>query len=63
MSEQDFLRKEVKRLKWEAGITYREISQELLCMNYRSFLNWLHGRADLGYEKREILKDYINCIF
>lgn len=31
-------------------------------MNYRSFLNWLHGRTNLGYEKQKILKEYIDCI-
>ncbi len=62
MSEQDFLRNQVKRLKWEANISYKEIAEELLCMNYRSFLNWLHGRSNLGYEKQKSLKEYIDCI-
>lgn len=60
MNEQEFLRKEVKRLKWEENISYKVIAEDLLSMNYRSFLNWLHERADLGYSKRQKLKDYIS---
>ena len=60
--EQDFLRENVKRLKWQENISYKQIAEDLLSMNYNSFINWLHCYADLGSEKAALLKDYIECI-
>ena len=57
--KQEFLRKECKRLKWEEEITYKEIAEDLLDMNYNAFINFLHGYKNLGEERVKILEDYI----
>lgn len=62
MKDQEILREQVKRLKWQEDITYKMIAEDLLDMNYNSFINWLHNYTNLGYEKTQKLKDYINCI-
>ena len=62
LKEQDFLRDQVKRLKWQEDITYREVAEDLLGMKYNSFINWLHGYTNLGYERRKQLEEYINCM-
>lgn len=62
MNRQDFLRDEVKRLKWEEDITFKELAQDLLDMDYHAFINWLHGRCNLGSSRASILQEYINCI-
>ena len=49
MEEQNFLRNEVKRLRWAENITFKEIAEDLLDMDYHAFENWLHGRCNLGY--------------
>ena len=36
MKDQDFLREQVKKLKWQEDISYREIAEDLLCMKYNS---------------------------
>ena len=59
MREQEYLREQVKRIKWQEGITYKTIAEELLGMNYHSFMNFVHGYKELGYERRKILEAYI----
>lgn len=62
MNIQNYLRKEVKRLKWEEDIKYKTIAEELLEMNYNAFINWLRGDKNLSREKIKILEDYINIM-
>lgn len=62
MKEQDFLRDQVKRLKWQEDISYKEIAEDLLGMKYNSFINWLHCYCDLGADRAAQLKDYISCM-
>lgn len=59
---QENLREEVKKLKWEDGITYKEIAEELLGIKYNSFVNWIHGYYDLGEKRIRQLEDYISCM-
>lgn len=58
--EQNYLREQVKRIKWQENISYKTIAEDLLEMNYNSFINFLHGYKDLGYERVKILKSFIN---
>ena len=62
MNIQDVLRDEVKRLRWEENITFKEISTDLLCMDYHAFINWLHSRTNLGSQRIKQLQDFINCM-
>ena len=62
MKDQDFLREQVKKLKWQEDISYREIAEDLLCMKYNSFINWLHGYTNLGYERKKQLEEYSSCM-
>ena len=50
--EQNYLREEVKRLKWQEGISYKYLAEELLDMKYNSFVNFVHGYKDLGLDDR-----------
>lgn len=59
MEEQDFLREQVKQLKWKEDISYKVIAEDLLGMNYRAFINWLHCRCKLGRQKILQLQDFI----
>lgn len=56
---QNYLREQVKRLKWQEDIDYKTIAEELLDMNYNSFINFLHGYKRLGTERTKVLKEYI----
>ena len=60
MNKQNYLREEVKRIKWEEDINYKVIAEDLLCMNYHAFINWLHGYKNLSREKVKKLQDFIN---
>lgn len=60
--EQNVLREEVKKLRWQEDVTYKSIAEDLLDMNYNSFINFLRGYKDLGYERMKILKEYIDCM-
>lgn len=60
MNIQVILRNEVKRIKWEDDISYKVVAEELLNMNYHSFINWLHGYKNLSKEKIKKLSDFIN---
>lgn len=62
MNIQNYLREEVRRLKWEEEISYKVIAQDLLDMKYNSFINWLHGYKNLSNKKINILKDFINSM-
>ena len=62
MIDQEFLRTQTKRLKWEYDIDYKEISLELLGMDYQAFINWVNGRCKLGRQKAILLQEYIDCI-
>lgn len=61
MNSQNYYREEIKRLRWEEDITFKEIAINLLDMNYHSFINWLGGRCNLSRNKLLILQDYIDC--
>ena len=62
MVSQEYLREQVKRLKWEEDISYKTIAEELLNMNYHSFINFMKGYKNLGYERSRMLKNYIDDI-
>ena len=62
MNNQDILRNQVKELRWKEDITFKEIAIDLLDMDYHAFINWLHGRSNLGIQRAKKLEDYINCI-
>ena len=62
MREQEYLREQVKRLKWQEGISYKTIAEELLDMNYNSFVNFVNGYKELGYKRSRILSDFIQNI-
>ena len=62
MIDQDYLRKCVKRLKWANDIDYKEIAEELLNINYHSFINWKQGKYELSEVKARELLDYIECL-
>lgn len=61
IKQQNYMREEVRRLKWEENISYKTIAEDLLCMNYHSFMNWLHEYKNLSSKRIDILKDYV-CI-
>ena len=62
MYNQNYIRKEVRRLKWEENIKYKTIAEDLLDMKYNSFINWLHNYKNLSNKKIIILQDFINTI-
>lgn len=62
VKSQEYLREEVRKLKWEEDISYKTIAEDLLEMNYNSFINWLRGYKNLSRKKVEQLKDYINTM-
>lgn len=62
MKLQDYLRKEVRRLKWEEEISYKVLAEDLLDMKYNSFINWLHKYKNLSEKKIKILKDFIDTM-
>lgn len=56
------LRKQVKLLKaTEAIQNYAEIA-EMLEIHKGSFYNWLNGYYNLGVEKKQHLKEIIECL-
>lgn len=61
-NEQNLLREQVKRLKWQEDISYKTIAEDLLNMRYESFINFVHGYRDLGYERTKKLKEYLECM-
>ena len=61
--DQDYLREQVKRLKWQEGMNYKCIAEELLGMKYNSFINFIHGYKKLGYKRARKLKEYVDDIF
>lgn len=60
--EQIFLRNEVKRLRWQKDISYKFIAENVLKMNYRAFLNFIHNHSRLGNTRTNKLKEYIKSI-
>jgi hypothetical protein len=62
IDNQENLRNDTKRLKWEYGISYKEIAIDLLDMDYHSFINWVNGRCKLGRGRTATLRDFISCI-
>ena len=62
MINQNYMRAEVRRIKWEEDISYKTIAEDLLNMNYNSFINWLHNYKDLSIKKILILKDFIDVM-
>lgn len=59
---QEKLRMEVKQLKWQDDIDFKTIAEDLLEMDYHSFINWKNGLYNLGYEKTKTLTDYIDTL-
>ena len=57
--EQNYLREQVKRLKWQEDISYKYIAEEVLEMKYNSFVNFVNGYKDLGSERVKILRSPI----
>lgn len=57
--EQDYLREQVRRLKWQEGISYKYLAEELLDMKYNSFINFATGKKNLGYNRTKLLKGFI----
>lgn len=56
---QEILRKQCKYLKWNMGIPFCQIAENI-GMNRYSFYNFLSGsKASLGYRKEWLLKEYI----
>ncbi len=62
MNLQEYFREEVKKLKWQKDISYKFIANNLLDMNYNAFINWLRGYKNLGTNKLNKLKNFINFI-
>ena len=62
INNQEILRIDTKKLKWEQGISYKVLAEDLLEMDYHAFINWLHGRCNLGRLKAATLRDFIDCI-
>lgn len=60
MSKQDELRCAVRKLKWQDGISYKEIATELLDMNVNAFYNFVNGQCDLGYKRVRLLTSYLS---
>lgn len=58
--EQDILREKAKMMKWKYDVDYRTIAEDVLGMNYNSFLNFVNGYKVLGKQRSKILDDYIN---
>ena len=57
--EQNNLRLDVKKLKWQKDISYKYLAEEVLSMKYNSFINFIHGYKNLGYTRTIILKEFI----
>ena len=51
VKSQEYLREEVRKLKWEEDISYKTIAEDLLEMNYNAFINWLRGYKNLSRKK------------
>lgn len=62
LDNQEELRIQVKKLKWQYDISYKEIAIDLLEMDYQAFNNWVNGRCKLGRQKVKQLQDYIDLI-
>lgn len=60
--EQNYLREQVKRLKWQEDISYKYIAEEVLEMKYNSFVNFVNGYKDLGSERVKILRTFIEDV-
>lgn len=60
MLTQEDLRQAVKRIKWQEGISYKLIAEDLLDMSTNSFYNFVNGYCNLGYERSKKLEGYIN---
>ena len=59
---QNELREMTKRAKWQEDISYKTIAEDLLCMNYHAFINFLHVYKDLGTSKARKLEEYLTTI-
>ena len=59
MVNQEYLRNKCKKLRWEDDITYKEIAEDILEMNYNSFMNFIRGYKNLGEKRAKRLEEYI----
>lgn len=59
MRNQEYLREMVKEAKWKENISFKTIAEELLDMNYNSFINFVDGYKNLGKEREKILEDFL----
>ena len=58
MKDQEYLREQCKRLKWEDDMTYKEMA-EYIDMKYNSFMNFVRGYKDLGEQRAKRLEEFI----
>lgn len=59
MNQQEILRKDLKRLKWEQGTPFLLVAQET-GINQHTLYNFVSGRrANLGYKKAQALYNYL----
>lgn len=62
MRDKDLI-KRIKLLKATGGIdNYYELA-EILDMSVKGFYNWLGGYYNLGYEKKQLLKEVIDDLY
>lgn len=57
---QDFLRMQCKKIKWEDDISYKVIAEDILHMNYNAFMNFIHGYKELGEQRARVLEAFIS---
>lgn len=62
MKNQDYIRKEVKLLKLEGIISYKELAEDYLNITYNGFMNWLCGFKNLSTSKIRLLQEIIDIL-
>lgn len=58
MKDQEYLRSQCKRLKWEEEISYKEMAEHL-DLKYNSFMNFICGYKNLGERSVKRLEEFI----
>jgi len=51
MKQDDLRKKTIYLVKVLKESSYREIAEDLLCIKYESFINYLNGQYDLSTDK------------
>lgn len=62
MKQDDLRKKTIYLVKVLKESSYREIAEDLLCIKYESFINYLNGQYDLSTDKANQLDDWISDI-